>query len=136
MEKTTELTLHLGMPPSSNTYYRSVPGKGVLISKRGREYRKEVIERCRVHAGTYPADARLNVLVVLRPPDRRRRDIDNFCGKALLDSLMAAEIIPDDSQVDSLTMLRANIDRKNPGVTVYINTINAHAGKVYEELEL
>jgi len=125
-----ELTLNLGMPPSSNTYYRSVPGKGVLISKRGREYRKEVIERCREYAGTYPADARLNVLVVLRPPDRRRRDIDNFCGKALLDSLMAAEIIPDDSQVDSLTMLRANIDKQNPGVTVYLSTIDARTAEL------
>jgi len=40
---------------------------------------------------------------------------------------MAAEIIPDDSQVDSLTMLRANIDKVNPGVTVYINRITANA---------
>lgn len=115
-----EVRLSLGVPPSTNTYYRSVAGKGVLISKRGREYRDEVARLCQDYVGSFADDARLSILVVLRPPDKRKRDLDNFCGKALLDALMKAGIFQDDSQIDCLTMIRGKLDRVNPGVDLII----------------
>lgn len=118
-----EVRLSLGVPPSTNTYYRSVAGRGVLISKRGREYRVEVAKACQDYVGSFGESARLSILVVLRPPDRRRRDLDNFCGKALLDSLMKAGIFVDDSQIDCLTMIRGKLDRLNPGVDLIIRKL-------------
>jgi crossover junction endodeoxyribonuclease RusA len=118
-----EVRLCLGVPPSTNNYYRSVAGKGVLISKRGREYRTEVAKACSEYVGTFVDSDRLSVLVVLRPPDKRKRDLDNFCGKALLDSLMKAGVFVDDSQIDCLTMIRGKLDRGNSGVDVIIRRI-------------
>lgn len=117
------MQVRLGVPPSTNNYYRSVTGRGVLISKRGREYRVEVAKACQEYVGAFGEEARLSVLVVLRPPDRRKRDLDNFCGKALLDSLMKAGIFADDSQIDCLTMVRGKIDKLNPGVDLIIRRI-------------
>lgn len=118
-----QVQVRLGVPPSTNSYYRSVTGKGVLISKRGREYRAEVASTCSEYVGVFGEDARLSVLVVLRPPDKRKRDLDNFCGKALLDSLMKAGIFADDSQIDCLTMIRGKLDRVQPGVDVTITKL-------------
>jgi len=115
--------LSLGVPPSTNNYYRSVAGRGVLISKSGRQYREEVASVCKRHAGKFIESDRLSILVVLRPPDKRKRDLDNFCGKALLDSLMKAEVFVDDSQIDCLTMVRGELNRANPGVDVLIRKL-------------
>ncbi len=44
------------------------------------------------------------VAVTLHAPDNRRRDLDNFGGKALLDALTHAGVWLDDSQVRRLSM--------------------------------
>ena len=41
--------------------------------------------------------------MVLNPPDKRRRDIDNFSGKYILDSLIGS-LYEDDCQVKKLTV--------------------------------
>ena len=46
-----------------------------------------------------PARGPLEVLVRLCPPDNRRRDEDNFAGKALFDALTKAGVWNDDSQI-------------------------------------
>ena len=51
---------------------------------------------------------RLRVELLLYPPDRRRRDIDNY-AKSLLDSLTKAGVWEDDSQIDELTIKRCEI---------------------------
>ena len=43
------------------------------------------------------------------PPDRRRRDIDNL-PKAVLDSLEFAGVFENDSQVDRLLVLRQGVE--------------------------
>jgi len=105
------LRLRLPYPPSVNTYWRH-PTRGPLagrhlISAQGREYRAEV---CRLVAAGQAADAcwltftgPLDVRVILTPPDRRRRDIDNS-SKALLDSLTHAGVWGDDSQIKRLLL--------------------------------
>ncbi len=100
------LTLTLPWPPSNNTYFRNVGGK-VLISARGRQYRKQVanvvfIQRARHMAG------RFAVLMDAYPPDRRARDLDNL-PKAVLDSITHAGIWQDDALVDDLRIRRMDV---------------------------
>jgi crossover junction endodeoxyribonuclease RusA len=46
--------------------------------------------------------------VYLFPPDRRKRDLDNYM-KGLLDALTVAELWTDDSLVDQLHIFRGEI---------------------------
>jgi crossover junction endodeoxyribonuclease RusA len=50
---------------------------------------------------------RLRVQILVRPPDQRARDLDNVL-KCLLDSLTRAGVWDDDSQVDSLLVVRGD----------------------------
>ncbi|MFQ5733105.1 MAG: RusA family crossover junction endodeoxyribonuclease [Planctomycetaceae bacterium] len=91
-----ELRFVLPFPPSVNRYYRHV-GYRTLLSREGRNYRKEVLA---LLAGRVrqPLVSELEVELDLFPPDRRRRDWDNF-QKGVWDSLQHAGVYRDDSQV-------------------------------------
>ena len=56
-----------------------------------------VIWRCRQQK--VPVMGRVHVTVLVRVPDRRRRDLENLAPtvKAAIDGLVLAEIIPDDN---------------------------------------
>ncbi|ENF7834480.1 RusA family crossover junction endodeoxyribonuclease [Salmonella enterica] len=98
------MKLTLPFPPSVNTYWRA-PNKGPLkgrhmASASGRKYQSEacaaVIEQLRrlPKPSTVPAA----VEIILYPPDKRIRDLDNY-NKALFDALTHAGVWEDDSQV-------------------------------------
>ena len=59
------------------------------------------------HKGHFDASKRLNVVINVYPPDKRKRDLDNII-KCLLDSLQHAEIYVDDNQIDWLSIIRRN----------------------------
>ena len=95
----------LPWPPSVNRYYRHV-GPRVLISREGRKYRMMVVSRL---GGRYPKQkGRLRLTAEFYPPDARRRDLDNLL-KCTQDSLQAAGLFEDDSQIKSL-----RLDMKEP----------------------
>jgi crossover junction endodeoxyribonuclease RusA len=99
-------------PPSVNQYWRFV-NKGrlrcVLISRRGRTYREMVVVALRAQYGGFqPLDQRLRVQLILNPPDKRKRDVDNYT-KALLDALTHAGVWNDDEQIDELTITRGPV---------------------------
>jgi crossover junction endodeoxyribonuclease RusA len=106
------ITIKLPFPPSVNTYYRHITmGKGArtLISAKDREYRDTVVGECCVaHLTNIHLGGRLAVKVTLYPPDRRKRDLDNF-NKGLLDALTHAGIWGDDSQIDDLRVVRGAV---------------------------
>ncbi|MDU4095343.1 MAG: RusA family crossover junction endodeoxyribonuclease [Pantoea sp.] len=93
------MKLILPFPPSVNGYWRAT-NKGMKISASGRCFRANAIAavyeqlRCRPKPLTQPVE----VKVVLYPPNRGRRDLDNF-QKALFDSLTHAGVWVDDSQI-------------------------------------
>ncbi|MFV0444096.1 MAG: RusA family crossover junction endodeoxyribonuclease [Planctomycetaceae bacterium] len=90
------LQLVLPFPPSVNRYYRHV-GYRTLLSREGRQYRAAV---CALLAGRVqqPLSGRLAVRLDLFPPDRRRRDWDNY-HKALWDACQHAGVLDDDCQI-------------------------------------
>ncbi|HFT3208409.1 RusA family crossover junction endodeoxyribonuclease [Klebsiella pneumoniae] len=99
----------LPFPPSVNSYWRS-PNKGtakgkLLVSEAGRKFkhavRAAIIEQLK--AVPKPSASPAEVVIVLYPPDFRRRDLDNY-NKALFDALTYAGIWEDDSQVKRMTI--------------------------------
>lgn len=107
-------TIELPYPPSVNGYYASVRGRQIL-SLKGREY-KTAVYAAVLSAGRPATFAgRLSLEVVLYPPDKRRRDLDNSI-KSLQDSLTAAQVYQDDSQIDRLMVQRGEVSK--PGRAV------------------
>ena len=90
----------LPWPPSVNRYYRHV-GHCVLISREGRKYRRMAVSRLGGLFEKFSGAVALSLDCY--PPDRRRRDIDNIL-KCLLDSLVNAGVMEDDSLVKRLHM--------------------------------
>jgi len=99
------ITLELPFPPSTNTVWRQFQGRTIL-SKRGRTFRREVVEMVGHQYDDAPLRGRLSVRVELYPPDKRKRDIDNYGGKALLDAITHAQVWVDDELIDRLTIQR------------------------------
>ena len=95
----------LPWPPSINHYWRNYRGRTV-ISQDGRLYRQTVAYR--ILEQGIPREnlnCRLQVSIDAYPPDKRRRDLDNI-QKALLDAIVAADVIEDDSLIDALSIQR------------------------------
>lgn len=102
------MILTLPFPPSVNSYWRA-PNRGPLagrhlISADGRRYQSSILASILEAQRRYPVALvdDVSVDLVLFPPNRARRDLDN-CFKALFDALTHAGIWKDDSQVKRLT---------------------------------
>jgi len=100
------IELQLPYPPSVNHYWRRV-GARTLISRGGRAFRQAVCSLLR-ERGIRPVSGRLAVEVIVYPPDRRRRDVDNVF-KALLDAMQHGGVYADDNQI-----VRLSIEKREP----------------------
>lgn len=103
------MKLVLPFPPSVNSYWRA-PNKGPLagrhmVSADGRKYQSNaaaaVVEQLR--RLPKPTTDHVFVAITFFPPDRLRRDLDNYL-KALFDSLTHARVWEDDSQVKKMVV--------------------------------
>ena len=110
----------LPFPPSVNHYWRHV-GSRVLVSSRGRKYRSEVNSLLR-RKKIKPLEGDLIVDITLRPPDRRRRDVDNYM-KALLDAMQSGGVYLDDSQIVRLTIEKRDPMPKAGAVDVIVQGV-------------
>ncbi|MCH5323987.1 MAG: RusA family crossover junction endodeoxyribonuclease [Eubacterium sp.] len=57
-------------------------------------------------------------------PDRKRRDPDNYSGKMILDGLVRAGILVDDSFDCIILSIRAGYDKKNPRTEITITEVD------------
>lgn len=115
-----KVVFDLPWPPSVNTYWRHTVinrRPRVLISKKGREYRKAVLSS--IGLKHKKIHGRVSVWIGANAPDRRPRDLDNL-PKAILDALTHAGVWGDDEQIDQLTIVRQPIV-KGGGVRVVIS---------------
>lgn len=112
--------LVLPLPPSVNSYWRSVPATRnsrarVLISEEGRRFK----QRCQLAASAQcrePLDGEVSVRGTVYFRDRRR-DLDNVL-KPLLDALQRV-VYTNDSQIAHIELRRA-YDKARPRVELTI----------------
>ncbi|WP_227656670.1 RusA family crossover junction endodeoxyribonuclease [Aeromonas caviae] len=127
MPKADSWTVTLPWPPSTNRIWRNVAVSGkprTLLSQEGRVYRKAAADACLVAklSGKQISD-RLALRLVVQPPDRRARDLDNTV-KAVQDALTHAGVWLDDSQIDRLLVERGPVVKEGM-VLVTVEVINA-----------
>lgn len=117
------LVLILPWPPTINTYWRRV-GNRTILSKVARDFRAAALSE--LHGvQRFAPEHRLRVHLFLNPPTRQAFDVDNR-AKGPLDALQHAGVIPDDSQVDFLSIERGPVIKKGR-LTVTIETIKEEA---------
>jgi len=100
-----KIALHLaGWPPSVNTFTTVVRGRKIK-TKKARVFCESVvsqIEELRERIDIPFLKCHLKVYIILHPPSRQLRDIDNY-NKGILDAMTSAHVWEDDSQVRKLT---------------------------------
>lgn len=106
--------LDLPYPPTLNHLHAVVHGRKVL-SAEGRKYKQ-----CAMYLTSMVFADRCSVKLTVQQPDKRRRDLDNTI-KPVLDALVFAGILIDDSLIDQLVVARG-YSRDNPGVRVEIRS--------------
>ena len=111
----------LPLPPSANSYYRSLGRGRVVISAAGREYRKTVWALA-MQTGQPAYTCRIVVTVAVTFARTGRMDLDNRL-KPLLDALQHARAYDDDSQIDDLRIYRCGAPRPPGDVLVTIKTL-------------
>jgi len=115
------VAIHIPRPPSTNTLYRNVPGKGRAKSDEYKRWQREAGWKLASQRPGFVFGAVAIVCTIPRAKDRRRRDLDN-AGKPILDLLVKHKVIEDDSQVERLTLEYGDRD----DVLVTVDTVGAH----------
>lgn len=101
------MTLTIPYPPSVNTYW-NFRGHQRFLTKKANDFKNLVKLEFLLSKQKSFGSARLQVEIILYPPDKRIRDIDNSI-KSCLDALCQAGAFDDDSQIDVLIVNRGEI---------------------------
>lgn len=99
-------------PPSVNNYWRMGNGR-IHLNRESMNFRSATRQACKLQADRRRFEDDIELVIAARAPDRRRRDLDNIL-KALLDSLVSAGLLLDDSQVAALHVFR--LGPAKPGI--------------------
>ena len=102
----------LPYPPTVNRYWRQFNGRTIL-SREARAYRKSVPAA----KTDQPLIGDLAIGLIVIPPDRRRRDLDNIF-KALFDAMQYRQYFLDDSQISAIFAIKSEPNKEHPGVWV------------------
>lgn len=104
-----KMRLTLPWPPTVNSYYRNGNRPGFrYLTNEAKAFRTHVSLIVGLERARKVLTARLRVVVVANPPDRRERDLDNL-HKGLLDALQHAGVYERDSQIDDLRIVRGPV---------------------------
>lgn len=103
-----KVILELPYPPSANRIYRR--GRfATYLSQEGRDYKMAVAEYVSENAiPKFEDTSKLKVKFILRPRDKRRRDISN-CLKIVEDAIQDAGVFSDDFMIEELTIKRGEV---------------------------
>lgn len=116
----SEFTLMLPYPPTGNHAVKHFRG-GHYLTNDVRTYRQAVASIVRQSAADDWIDLPIRIVAEIRPPDRRRRDMDN-AWKTIADALTHAGVWKDDCQIADLRLLRGE-PVAGGSVTVTVETL-------------
>lgn len=105
---TEDIVLYLPWPPTVNSYYKMTRHGQRYLDTKVREFRELVAASINEQAPGLTLDEHIFMEVYLFPPDRRKRDLDNYM-KGLLDSMTEAGLWADDSLIDQLHIYRGEV---------------------------
>lgn len=107
------------IPPSNNKFI----GRNVRWNYQ--EAKKSWAEKIFFLCRPRPAKPIKKALVVLTYyfKDKRRRDPDNYSGKFILDGLVKAGILQDDSFANVILQLKGDHDKNKPRTEIYIKEL-------------
>lgn len=116
---TRSIQFSVPWPPSVNHYWNTITipvAKGSkkrraaqILSERARDYR--LLVAASVRSQRVPCNAltgKLRLHFTAFPPDRRERDLDNLF-KGMLDCLVHAGVMTNDSEIDDLRIVRRHV---------------------------
>lgn len=109
------------IPPSNNKYIGRTNYREYQNIKR--EWAKIIDLLCHPKPKN-PIDKAI-VQLTYYFPDRKRRDPDNYSGKMVLDGLVKAGILADDSFGHIQLLLAADYDENNPRTEIKITPLEA-----------
>ena len=116
------MRIELPYPPTLNSCYPTNRSGRRTLSTKGREFRVEVQARIlEQHGIINTLKGLIKVTLMLVPPDKRRRDLDNVI-KPVLDGLVHAGVMEDDVQVKAIYAEMAE-PRKSGSCTVLIEEL-------------
>lgn len=93
------------IPPSVNHYLKQRRGGGKTLTEASREFKRTAYQAIGRYAPYKPSDRRIAVEVTYYPARKGDSDIDNR-NKLVMDALVEAQFIVDDSQIDEILMKR------------------------------
>lgn len=100
--------LYTSYPPSVNNYYVKTQ-RGVFISQRGKKFRDDLLRDAMEQVGErLNITDKVKVEIVVWPPDKRKRDLDNI-KKPLFDAMTHAGLWEDDSLIDQDFTYRGDV---------------------------
>jgi crossover junction endodeoxyribonuclease RusA len=101
----------LPFPPSLNSYYTKTRN-GVYLSTKGRAFQSSGILSIKEQLSGHPIiDVPIHLVIVLYPPDRKSRDLDNYI-KPIQDCIQNSGILVNDNLVNQLEVFRGEITSK------------------------
>lgn len=103
-----DVILHLPWPPTVNSYYKVTRHGQRYLDKKVRQFRAMVAESVHEQLPGVTLYDNLYMEVYLYPPDKRKRDLDNYM-KGLLDALTSCGLWEDDSLIDQLHIYRGDV---------------------------
>jgi crossover junction endodeoxyribonuclease RusA len=111
-----DIELWLPFPPSTNNYYVKTRN-GVFISAKGKKYRAQAAESLSEQLGVFqPIEEPILIECIWYPPCARKRDQDNFVGKAFFDAMTHGGLWLDDSQIVQSFVYKGEIDKSKSGM--------------------
>lgn len=105
-----DVILYLPWPPTVNSYYKVARSGVRYLDKNVGIFRDRIAESISEQCPGLYLDEPIFMEVYLFPPDKRKRDLDNYM-KGLLDALTEAGLWEDDSLIHQLHIYRgARVD--------------------------
>ena len=93
------------IPPSVNHYLKQRRGGGKTLTDASREFKRTAYQAIGRYAPHKPSEKRIAVEVTYYPARKGDSDIDNR-NKLVMDALVEAQFITDDSQIDEILTKR------------------------------